>query len=147
MNFLASSTLETSETQEEELEGEEAEEEIDETTEETADTATSTTRGQRGVPRRAVRRARGRRAGARVVSTRLHAGRRNAPIPKTNSIEDNNATLEETVNTEAEESPKKIATPVVTEAKTTPSTSTDSNIRVSGKFKFLFEIHFVCLLD
>lgn len=134
---IPSSTLETSETQEDELEDE------DETDEATV--ATGTTRGQRGVPRRAARRARGRRGGAaaaraRVVSTRLHSGRRNAPIPTTNNAEDNNATLEETINTETEESPKKTTTPVV-EQKTTPATPTEdtsasnSNIRVSARIK------------
>ncbi len=108
-------------------------------------------RPQRGIPRRAARRARGRRGGAtraRVVSTRLHGGRRNAIIPSTLDNDDNNATLEETVTTETEESPKKSATPIVEQqlnetksvipapvddTSATSQTNSGSNIRVSGK--------------
>jgi len=138
-------TIDTGENQQEE--GEEEEEE------ETVESAPVSGRGQRGVPRRAARRARGRRGGAtraRVVSTRLHGGRRNAILPSTIDNEDNNATLEETVNTETEESPKKSTTttktPVVEQkpiasAPTTPAGETSSpsqinsgsNVRVSGK--------------
>ncbi len=96
-----------SENQPDEAEGEGEEEETEEST-------VVSGRGQRGVPRRAARRARGRRGGgatrARVVSTRIHGGRRHAALPTTNDHEDNNATLEETVNTESEESPKKPST-------------------------------------
>jgi hypothetical protein len=139
-----SSTLYISETQQEEGEGGEEEEE------ETEESSPVSGRGQRGVPRRAGRRARGRRGGAtraRVVSTRIHRGRRNALVPSTLDSEDNNATLEETVNTETEESPKKPTTPVVeqksNETKSitpTPAdqtslpsqTNSGSNVRVSG---------------
>ncbi len=102
----------------------------------------------RGVARKNVPRARGRRAAAarvRVVSTRIHGGRRNPILPPTIDTEENNATLEETVSTETEESPKKtIATPKVEEKKSkksetvTPSQiNTDSNVRVSGKRVFV----------
>ena len=108
-------------------------------------------RVQRGVPRRAARRARGRRgaaARARIVSTRLHGARRNALVPPVNDNESNNTTLEETVTTETEESPEKTSTSHVeqescltqpitaTPADETSSpsrTTSGSNIRVSGK--------------
>jgi hypothetical protein len=139
-----SSTLYINENQEDE--GEDAEEEL-----ETEESAPTSGRPQRGIPRRAARRARGRRSGttrARVVSTRIHGGRRNAIIPSTLDNEDNNATLEETVNTETEESPKKPTTPIVEgksnetksvtptpvdETSATSQTNSGSNIRVSGK--------------
>ncbi len=99
----------------------------------------------RGVPRKHARRARGRRGGAagraRVVSTRIVGGRRQAIVPPATVQEDNNATLDETVSTETEESPKKtITTPEVKEEKAsvTPkqeSSQTDSasNVRASGR--------------
>lgn len=139
-----SSTLDISENQEDEEE-----------TEETEDSAPTSSRGQRGMPRRAARHARGRRGGAaraRVVSTRIYGGRRNPTATATATTEDNNATLEETVNTEAEESPTK-PTPSAVERKsseikpdtstqveessTTDQTNTGSNIRVSGKSKLI----------
>ena len=151
-----SSTLDIGENQQEEVEGEGDGQEEEE---ETEDSGAISNRGQRGVPRRAARRARGRRGGAtraRVVSTRIHGGRRNAALPSSVIAEDNNATLEETVNTETEESPKKsIATTPevkqkssetkpVTPTPTTPAdetsvpsqTNSGSNVRVSGKKKF-----------
>ena len=76
----------------------------------------------RGVARKNARRARGRRGAAsraRVVNTRIHSGRRQPVVPPTTSNEENNAILEETINTETEESPKK--------------ETSDSNVRVSGK--------------
>lgn len=144
-------TLDISENQQEDVEGE-----VDDADEEAEGPIPVSGRGQRGVPRRAARRARGRRGGAtraRVVSTRLHSGRRNAAIPATIDTEDNNATLEETINTEAEESPKKSSTAIATatatpsvEQKSIPSTpatpisessspsqpNSGSNVRVSG---------------
>ncbi|CAF0802390.1 unnamed protein product [Adineta steineri] len=105
----------------------------------------------RGVARRNVRRARGRRRGtaarARVVSTRILGGRRNPVVPPTTSNEENNKTLEETVNTEPEESPEKpVSAPVVKEKKprknetSTPNqesnqTDAGSNVRVSARIK------------
>ena len=111
----------------------------------------------RGVPRRNARRARGRRAAAsgraRVVSTRIYGGRRNVVLPESTAQENNNTTLEETIQSETEESPKKSAdvmpdtqpiaeaTQPIVQAPETPSkdnettnqTSSSSNIRVSGK--------------
>lgn len=152
---VSPSTLDIEENQPREPEAEGENEEGDEEVEESAPVSG---RGQRGVPRRAARRARGRARGgatrARVVSTRLHGGRRNVALPTTNSAEDNNITLEETLTTETEESPKKptskVTTPVVEQKSvpTTPATPVDetqpssqptsgSNIRVSG-MKILF---------
>ena len=106
----------------------------------------------RGFPRKTARRARGRRGAggrARVISTRLHSGRRNPIPPPAIKTEENNATLEETVSTEPEESPKKtIQTPEVKERRSrkkdepvtpsaeTASADTSSNVRVSGKDPF-----------
>lgn len=123
--------------------------------EEPDEAVVTTGRGQRGLPRKGARRARGRRGGAaaraRVVSTRLHSTRRTgAAAAAAPSVEDdgNNATLEETVNTETEESPKKAAKTPDVEQKPVPTTpvapstdepaassqtNTGSNIRVSGK--------------
>ena len=134
-----SSTVDTSEIQDDEEGGDETEE-----------SAPTSGRTQRGVPRRAARHARGRRGGAaraRVVSTRIYGGRRNASVPAATNSEDNNATLEETVTTETEDSPTK-ATATAVERKSSeikPDTSTQadetsatsqtnsgSNIRVSG---------------
>lgn len=137
--------------EEEDVEGEEAEEGEEEGAEEPV---VGTGRGQRGIPRRNARRARGRRGGAaaraRVVSTRLHAGRRNAVASIAVENESINATLEETVNTEAEETPKRRsrapATPKALETQptqpvtTAPAEETSSpnqanaasNVRVSG---------------
>jgi hypothetical protein len=141
------------EVEEEEEEEEEAKEPVD-----TCETAPS--RSQRGVPRRNARRARGRRVGAavrtRVVSTRIYGARRNAIQPVNNDKETHNETLEETIQTESDESPMKTtpalsskvetesnegqtATPIVAASvNETTSTSTiennaSSNIRVSGK--------------
>lgn len=138
------STLDISENQENEEGGEETEE-----------SAPASSRGKRGVPRRAARHARGRRGGAtraRVVSTRIYGGRRNAAASATATNEDNNATLEETVNTETEESPTK-STPLAVERKSseinpdsstqaeetsaTSQTNSGSNVRVSGKSKLV----------
>jgi hypothetical protein len=105
----------------------------------------------RGVARKNVRRARGRRgaaARARVVSTRIHGGRRQPILPPTIANEGNNTTLEETVNTETEESPKKSnLTPEIKEKKSTvvpnkesSQTNTSSNVRISGKISLLFYI-------
>jgi hypothetical protein len=133
-----------------EIEGEEEEDEgIDES-------VPVASRGHRGIARRNARRARGRRGGAtraRVISTRIHGGRRPAALPSAIDNEDNNATLEETVNTETEESPKKSTIPSQTEPKpvetqplTEPTSATPidetslsshtnagANVRVSGK--------------
>ena len=110
-------------------------------------------RSQRGLPRRAARRARGRRGGAaaraRVVSTRIHGARRNAAVPSSIDNDVNNATLEETVNTETEDSPKKVAKTPDVEQKPTEETSagepaassqTDagSNVRASGTTRLYF---------
>ncbi len=137
-------TLHISENQPDE--GEDGEEEL-----EAEKSAPTSGRPQRGIPRRAARRARGRRGGAtraRVVSTRLHSGRRNAITPSTLDKEDNNATLEETVTTETEESPKKSTTPIVErksnetksvtpapvdDTSATSQTNSGSTVRVSGK--------------
>ncbi|CAF1197828.1 unnamed protein product [Adineta ricciae] len=105
----------------------------------------------RGFPRKTARRARGRRGAggrARVISTRLHSGRRNPIPPPAIKTEENNTTLEETVNTEPEESPRKtILTPEVKERRSrkkdepiTPSAEaasadTSSNVRVSARIK------------
>jgi len=105
----------------------------------------------RGVARKNVRRARGRRgaaARARVVSTRIHGGRRHAIVPSTVTNEGNNTTLEETVNTETEDSPKKSnLTLEIKEKKSTvvpnkesSQTNTSSNVRISGKRSLLFYI-------
>ncbi len=105
----------------------------------------------RGVARKNVRRARGRRgaaARARVVSTRIHGGRRQPILPPTIANEGTNTTLEETVNTETEESPKKSnLTPEIKEKKSTvvpnkesSQTNTSSNVRISGKISLLFYI-------
>ncbi len=105
----------------------------------------------RGVARKNVRRARGRRgaaARARVVSTRIHGGRRQPILPPTIANEGNNTTLEETVNTETEDSPKKSnLTPEIKEKKSTvvpnkesSQTNTSSNVRISGKISLLFYI-------
>ena len=137
------------------VEDNQQEEGDEEEEEETKEVGPVAGRGQRGVPRRAASRARGRRGGAtraRVVSTRIHGGRRPAAVPAATGDEGNNATLEETVNTETEESPKKsIKTPDVEqkpkEIKSISSISTipaeetssssqpngGSNVRVSGK--------------
>jgi hypothetical protein len=158
--FIAASTpeevpLSIAETEENDLaEGDDGEHEEEAPPEESAAVSG---RSQRGLPRKAARRARGRRGGgaaarARVVSTRLHGGRRNAAVPASIDNDVNNATLEETVNTETEESPKKVAkTPDVEQKSTEPklavsaeamsadeaaaSSQTDagSNVRVSGK--------------
>ncbi|CAF5076876.1 unnamed protein product, partial [Rotaria magnacalcarata] len=143
---VLSSTLDTTDKQEEEEEGDEPEAEEEEEIEEPA---VVSGRGQRGIPRRTARRARGRRGGAaraRVVSTRLHAGRRNAILPPTIDKESNNTTLEETVNTETEESPKKpskieverkqndtqpITPTPVEETALTSQANANSNVRVS----------------
>ncbi|CAF0728236.1 unnamed protein product [Adineta steineri] len=128
--------------------------EVDEEEETEESSSVSTRGGQRGVPRRAGRRARGRRGGAtraRVVSTSLHRGRRNVTVPSTMDDEANNVTLEETVNTETEDSPKKsIKTPDVEQKPintqpTTPTTAdvpslpdqanSSSNVRVSARIK------------
>ncbi|CAF3611257.1 unnamed protein product [Rotaria socialis] len=145
---VLSSTLDTTDKQEEEEadEPEAEEEEIEEP-------GVVSGRGQRGIPRRTARRARGRRGGAaraRVVSTRLHAGRRNAILPPTVDKESNNTTLEETVNTETEESPKKpsrieverkqndtqpITPAPVEETASTSQANANSNVRVSARIK------------
>jgi hypothetical protein len=118
--------------------------------EETEKSAPVSGRGGRGVARRNVRRARGRRgtaARARVISTRIHGGRRNAILPSTVNNEENNTTLDETVSTETEESPQKtISTPkiegketvtpkpaVTNDTSLSSQTDTGSNVRVSGK--------------
>ncbi|CAF2021315.1 unnamed protein product [Rotaria magnacalcarata] len=147
---VLSSTLDTTDKQEEEEEGDEPEAEEEEEIEEPA---VVSGRGQRGIPRRTARRARGRRGGAaraRVVSTRLHAGRRNAILPPTIDKESNNTTLEETVNTETEESPKKpskieverkqndtqpITPTPVEETALTSQANANSNVRVSARIK------------
>lgn len=75
------------------------------------------------------------------MSTRLHGGRRQVPTRSKPAIEETNTTLEETVTTETEESPKKSTRASEVKEKkltTTPKqepnqeTST-SNVRVSGK--------------
>ena len=138
-------------------ENEEQGEEDQEAEEETE--APTSGRAKRGVARKNVRRARGRRgaaaARARVVSTRLHGTRRlpaAAPASAGNK-EENNTTLEETISTEPEESPKKsISKPKVeekpssekesatrsqertNEASTVPASAENaSNVRVSGR--------------
>ena len=74
-------------------------ESMDEEAEPTANEESVAAVPTRGVARRNVRRARGRRGGAagraRVVSTRIHGGRRNAILPATTNNEENNTTLEE----------------------------------------------------
>lgn len=137
-------------------------EELDEESIE-ASKGTSTRVAKRGMPRRNVRRARGRRgtgaAGrARVVSTKIYGGRRNQIAPASADNADNNATLEETIQSENEESPQKTTTtrlndvesktneaePTVssvaetknTETTETSETSANTNIRVSGKYYF-----------
>ncbi|CAF3601293.1 unnamed protein product [Rotaria socialis] len=145
---VLSSTLDTTDKQEEE---EADEPEVEE--EEIEEPGVVSGRGQRGIPRRTARRARGRRGGAaraRVVSTRLHAGRRNAILPPTVDKESNNTTLEETVNTETEESPKKpsgieverkqndtqpITPAPVEETASTSQANANSNVRVSARIK------------
>lgn len=117
----------------------------------------STAVSTRGVARRNVRRARGRRGAAgraRVVSTRIHGGRRPAVVHPKVTSEENNATLEETINTETEESPKKSTLPSETkeEKPTIPpnqessQTNTGSNVRISGERNLLnilkFEMFF-----
>ena len=140
----------------------EEEQEEDEEKEAAEKTGAVAGRGQRGMARRNARRARGRSrrggaaARARVVSTRIYGGRRNAVVPSTADNDENNATLEETIQTETEESPKKAsqppveeetksedtqpipATPEVPEKGTSlPSQNTSgSNVRVSGKHCF-----------
>lgn len=106
----------------------------------------------RGVARKNVRRARGQRAAAaraRVVSTRLHGGRRQVPTRSKPVVEETNTTLEETVNTETEESPKKpTRTSPVKEKKSTVPTppkeestqeNTASNVRVSGTCEIIHD--------
>ena len=129
-----SSTLDTEEQdQDEELEEEES--------------ATGPSHAPRGVPRKNARRARGRRvagARARVVTKRLHGGRRN-PVPP--STIDNDATLEETINTDSEEPPMQSTAaseleqkPSAAESKidtTAVTANGTSTVRVSGNRAFV----------
>ena len=147
------------EPQDEHEEAEEQGEEGEEGEEETE--APTSGRAKRGVARKNVRRARGRRgaaARARVVSTRLHGTRRlpaAAAAPPAVDKEENNTTLEETISTEPEESPKKsIGKPKVEEKPSSQKESvtrsqersnettavpapadSGSNVRVSGRKK------------
>ncbi|CAF4399027.1 unnamed protein product, partial [Rotaria sordida] len=73
--------------------------------------------------------------------TRIHGGRRNVTVPPAIDNQNNNTTLEETVNTETDESPQKLndaqpISPTPAEETSSPNqTNTNSNIRVSGKQK------------
>ncbi|CAF4679914.1 unnamed protein product, partial [Rotaria sp. Silwood2] len=105
----------------------------------------------RGVARKNVRRARSRRGGltrrARVVSTRLHGTRHHTILPQIINKQINNTTLEQTVNTETEESPKKInliseiksktpkKTEIVIQTELSNEINSPSNIRVSARIK------------
>ncbi|CAF1294111.1 unnamed protein product [Rotaria sordida] len=106
----------------------------------------------RGVARKNVRRARTRRGGgtttrARVISTRLHGGRSHPILPPIIDNQGNNTTLEETVSTETEETPKKTnltseiksktpkKTGIMTPIEQSNQTNIPSNIRVSARIK------------
>ncbi|CAF1392442.1 unnamed protein product [Rotaria sordida] len=112
----------------------------------------STAISTRGVARKNVRRARTRRGGgtttrARVISTRLHGGRSHPILPPIIDNQGNNTTLEETVSTETEETPKKTnltseiksktpkKTGIMTPTEQSNQTNIPSNIRVSARIK------------